>query len=141
MGETNKADGQIPEQEAAGQEPTVQEAQQIDMDAGEQTAASDGVQEAAGLAPGYNGPEDEAELAEGVLQPYVVAFKGVLCLRQEPSLDAPLVAVLPCGAGVFADGEPGPEGWLHVLTGKLSGWMMAEHLEVLPLPELGNGTD
>lgn len=93
-------------------------------------------QEPTGSALENGCPDDKAELAEGVLQPYAVAFKGVLRLRQEPRLDAPIIAVLPCGAGVFADGEPGPEGWLHVLTGRLSGWMMAEHLEPLLLPEL-----
>ena len=86
-------------------------------------------------------PEDGAILAEGVLQPYAVTHEGGLRLRQEPRLDAATIAVLPCGAGVFADEEPGPEGWLHVLTGRLSGWMMAKYLEELPLPELNDDTD
>lgn len=86
-----------------------------------------------------SGQEDEAVLSEAVLQPYAVAFKGGLRLRQEPRLDAPIITELPCGAGVYADGESGPDGWLHVLTGKLSGWMMSEYLEALPLPELGDG--
>lgn len=115
--------------------------QQVDTDAGGQTEAPDGVQDAAGLTPEGGSLENEAELAEGVLQPYAVAFKGVLRLRQEPRPDAPIIAELPCGAGVFADGEPGPDGWLHVRTGRLSGWMMAEYLEALPLPDLGNGAE
>lgn len=136
MARANKAKGQIPEQELPEQE--IPEQKTAEQEIPEQEVSE---QEIAGLAPGDNGPEDEAELTEGVLQPYAVAFKGVLLLRQEPRLDAPIVAVLPCGAGVFADGESGPDGWLHVLTGRLSGWMMAEYLEALPLPELGNEPD
>lgn len=80
--------------------------------------------------------EDEAELKEGLLVEYAVASANGLRLRQEPSLDAAILAVLPQGDGVFCDGEPGPEGWFHVRTGRLEGWMLARHLEELPLPEL-----
>ena len=108
----------------------------------EQEAAGQGLieQETTGSALENGCPDDEAELAEGVLQPYAIAFNGGLRLRRDPRLDAPVIAVLPCGAGVFADGESGPDGWLHVLTGRLSGWMMAKYLEKLPLPELSNET-
>ena len=126
MERTKETAEQIAEQEAAVQKPAEQETAE---------------QESAGPALENDGPEAEAELAEGVLQPYAVAFKGVLRLRQEPRLDAPVLATLPCGAGVFADGEPGPDGWMHVRTGRLSGWMMAEYLEALPLPELDDGAD
>lgn len=111
MAKTNNTAGQIPEQEPAG---SVLE---------------------------NSGPEDKAELVEGVLQPYAVAFADALRLRQEPRLNAPIIATLPCGVGVFADGEPGPDGWLHVRTGRLSGWMMAKYLEALPPPELDDGPD
>lgn len=83
---------------------------------------------------GLLGCEDEAELAEGLLVEYVVTAEGGLRLRERPTLDAPVVAVLPCGAGVFGDGEPAPNGWVHVFTGRLSGWMMDKHLEQLGLP-------
>lgn len=116
MGRTKNPDAQAPEQESPEQE------------AFEPTG-------------GNGNPENKAELAEGILQPYAVAFVSVLRLRQGPSLEAPIIAELPCGAGVFADGEPGPAEWLHVRTGRLSGWMMAEYLEALPLPNLGDGTD
>lgn len=85
---------------------------------------------------GAIGPEDEAELAECVLTQYAVAGTALLNLRSGPSLDARIIAALPQGAGVFEDGEPSPEGWLHVCTGRLEGWMMSRYLEALPLPEL-----
>ena len=78
---------------------------------------------------------DEAELVECVLRECAVTGCEALNLRAEPVLDAPVAAVLPRGAGVFEDGEPGPEGWLHVRTGRLEGWMMSKYLEPLPLPE------
>lgn len=102
---------------------------------------------------GPDGPEellgcqdaDEAELAEALLQPYAVTAKSGLRLRTEPRLDAPIITVLPCGAGVFAGGEPGPDGWRHVFTGRLSGWMMDRHLEpllgALSFPGLGHGAE
>ena len=80
--------------------------------------------------------EDEAELKEGLLIEHAVTSENGLRLRQEPSLDAPILAVLPQGDGVFCDGEPAPEGWRHVRTGRLKGYMLARHLEELPFPEL-----
>lgn len=80
--------------------------------------------------------EDEAVLQEGLLVAFAVASANGLRLRKEPSLDADILVVLPQGDGVFCDGEPGPEGWLHVRTGRLEGWMLAKHLDELPFPEL-----
>lgn len=87
------------------------------------------------------GCQDEAELTEGLLHPYAVTAKGGLRLREEPDLKSAVAAVLPCGAGVFGDGEPGPDGWVHVFTGRLSGWMMDKHLEPLLVPELSHGAE
>ena len=84
---------------------------------------------------------DEAELAEGLLTEYAVTSKGGLRLREEPSVESPIIAVLPQGAGVLACEGP-EDGWLYVRTGRLEGWMMAKHLEAMPLPEwpsLGSG--
>lgn len=78
--------------------------------------------------------EDEAVLQEGLLTEYAVTAEGGLNLRAQPGLDAPIMAVLPFGAGVYAEGEP-MGGWLYVRTGRLEGWMMAAHLDPLPLPE------
>lgn len=93
----------------------------------------------AGTLPGgaEDGQErpDEAELTECVLTEYAVTGCNLLNLRAGPVLDAPIVAQLPRGAGVFEAAEPGPEGWLHVRTGRLEGWMMSKYLEPLPLPE------
>lgn len=75
-------------------------------------------------------PQDEAELFEGTLTEYAVTAEGGLRLRERPSPDAPIIAVLPWGAGVFAD-EPPVGGWVCVTTGLLSGYMMAEHLAPL----------
>ena len=82
------------------------------------------------------GCQDESEVLEGLLVEYAVTSKGGLRLRQEPSLDSPILVVLPLGAGVFSDGVSAPEGWLHVRTGRLEGYMLARHLEELPMPEL-----
>ncbi len=76
------------------------------------------------------GSHDEAELFEGMLTEYAVTAEGGLRLRERPSPDAPIIAVLPWGAGVFAD-EPPLGGWVCVTTGLLSGYMMAEHLAPL----------
>lgn len=80
------------------------------------------------------GCQDEAELSEGVLTEYSVTAEHGLRLRERPSLDAPVIAVLPWGAGVFAD-EPPIGGWVCVTTGLLSGYMLAKHLAPL-VPEL-----
>ena len=82
--------------------------------------------------------EDEAVLMESLLTEYAVAAEGGLNLREQPGLDAPVVAVLPFGAGVYAGDEP-MGGWLHVRTGRLEGWMMAAHLDPLPLLALASG--
>lgn len=76
------------------------------------------------------GCQDEAELSEGVLTEYSVTAKDGLRLRERPSLDAPVIAVLPWGAGVFAD-EPPVGEWVCVTTGLLSGYMLVEHLAPL----------
>lgn len=74
--------------------------------------------------------EDEAELSEGTLTEYSVTADNGLRLRERPSMDAPVIAVLPWGAGVFAD-EPPVGEWLCVTTGLLSGYMLAKHLAPL----------
>lgn len=112
-----------------------------------QEAAPDSVRDASEVTRETAGPEgpeellgcqedgeDAAELAEGVLLPYAVTAAGGLRLRLKPSVDAPIVAELPYGAGVYAD--ECMDGWLHVRTGRLEGYMMAMYLEALPLPEL-----
>lgn len=76
------------------------------------------------------GCQEEAELQEGELTEYAVAPKGGLRLRKRPSLDAPVIAVLPWGAGVFAD-EPPIGEWVCVTTGLLSGYMLVKHLAPL----------
>ncbi len=82
--------------------------------------------------------EDAAVLQEGLLTEYAVTAEGGLNLRAGPGLDAGIIAVLPCGAGVYAEDEP-MGGWLYVRTGRLEGWMMAAHLDPLPLPVLAPG--
>lgn len=76
------------------------------------------------------GCQDEAELSEGTLTEYSVTAERGLRLRERPSLDAPVIAVLPWGAGVFADEPPAGE-WVCVTTGLLSGYMLAKHLAPL----------
>lgn len=114
---------------------SAQEAREVqDMSQGvhEAERTPDGIQ---GSTEGAQELPDEMEVIECVLREYAVTGCEALNLRAEPVLDAPVAAVLPRGAGVFEDGEPGPEGWLHVRTGRLEGWMMAKYLEPLPLPE------
>ena len=82
--------------------------------------------------------EDAAVLQEGLLTEYAVTAEGGLNQRAGPGLDAGIIAVLPCGAGVYAEDEP-MGGWLYVRTGRLEGWMMAAHLDPLPLPVLAPG--
>lgn len=76
------------------------------------------------------GCQDEAELSEGVLTEYAVTAEAGLRLRERPSLDAPVLAVLPWGAGVFSD-EPPLGEWVCATTGLLSGYMLAKHLAPL----------
>ena len=45
--------------------------------------------------------EDAAVLQEGLLTEYAVTAEGGLNLRAGPGLDAGIIAVLPCGAGVY----------------------------------------
>lgn len=78
------------------------------------------------------GCQEEAEPVEGVVCcPYVVTAENGLNLRMKPSLDADILGTLPCGAGVFAEDGPAQNGWRQVSTGRLSGWMLAQHLEPL----------
>ena len=151
-----------PRKTAAAATETAQDAQgQQDMsqDTQEQDYAAEVTQEAAEAAQG--GPEtaqetvtqeiigpddpadllgcedaDEAELAEGLLTEYAVTSKGGLRLREEPTVESHIIAVLPQGVGVLVCEEP-EDGWLYVRTGRLEGWMMAKHLEALSWPELG----
>ena len=76
-----------------------------------------------------------AEVLEGLLMEYAVTSKSGLNLRDAPSLDGAVLAELPQGDGVYSYGEA-EGGWLRVRTGRLEGWMLAEHLEEVPLPEL-----
>lgn len=86
------------------------------------------------------GCQEEAELAEGLLTEYAVTAETGLYLREGPGVDSAALAALPQGAGVLAEGEA-EDGWLRVRTGRLEGWMMAQYLEALPLPELGHGAE
>lgn len=91
------------------------------------------------------GPEDEAELLGCQGEPpndspfqYAVTAEGGLNLREAPNLDAPILAVLPRGVGVFDTGlSQGP--WLEVITGRLAGWVLSEHLEPLSMLEWHDG--
>lgn len=91
-----------------------------------------------GLDPGADIPVvrvGEAGLPEGVLAEYAVTSERGLNLRDAPSFDGAILAVLPQGAGVHSQCKPS-DGWLRVHTGRLAGWMLAEHLDALPPPEL-----
>lgn len=147
MAKTKKAETAAPET-AQG----VQEIQGMSQDTQGQEMALEPAQEPLVGPQEIIGPEnpeellgcqdaDEAELAESVLQSYAVTAGGGLRIRAEPSLDAPVVAVMPCGAGVFGDGEPGPDEWVHVFTGRLSGWMLGRHLELFPAVDLCYGAE
>lgn len=106
------------------------------------TAAAETAQETICPESELLGCQDEAELQEGLLLEYAVTAENGLYLRAGPSVDSAALAVLPWGAGVFAEGGSEPEnGWLRVRTGRLAGYMMEQHLEALPLPELGHGAE
>lgn len=134
---------------AAASPESFQKAQE-ELKMGVDTMDTTGTQEAAeGIATGQIiGPadesellgcqEDEAVLQEGMLTEYTVTAEGGLNLRAGPGLDARIIAVLPFGAGIYTDGEP-MGGWFQVRTGRLEGWMMAAHLDPLPLPALAPG--
>lgn len=72
---------------------------------------------------------------EGLPAEYAVTSESGLNLRDAPGMDGAVLAELPRGAGVYSYGEA-QDGWLRVRTGRLEGWMLAKHLEELPLPEL-----
>ncbi len=116
---------------------SVQEARErleMDMDAPGTRESMEGA--ANGLIVGPADPaellgcQDEGALQEGELTEFAVTAEHGLRLRERPSLDAPVLAVLPRGAGVFA-GEPPVGEWVLVTTGLLSGYMLAEHLAPL----------
>lgn len=69
-------------------------------------------------------PEPEAPQAA---RRFRVAWPSGLHLRQTPSLDAGILAVLPEGAEVTAAGEPALD-WLPVETDAGGGWVMAAYL-------------
>ena len=79
--------------------------------------------------------EDPRAGLEGLLAEYAVTSESGLNLRDAPGMDGSVLAELPRGAGVYSYGEA-QDGWLRVRTGRLEGWMLAKHLEELPLPEL-----
>ena len=85
--------------------------------------------------------QDEADLEETEFIEYAVTAAGGLRLREEPSLNAPVVAVLPCGVGVLGNSRPAENGWRQVFTGRLFGWMLDKFLEPLELPELDDGAE
>lgn len=72
----------------------------------------------------------EQETRDRFQRQYAVSAGNGLNMRQSPRLDAPVVAVLPCGVGVFDNGLI-QNGWMEVSTGRLTGWVRAEHLEPL----------
>lgn len=131
-------------QEAAKAAQEMQEQQDMSQDTQGQETATEAAESGQAVQE-IIGPDDPADLlgcedvdyvptAEGLFVEYAVTAKGGLRLRAQPAPDAPILAVLPCGAGVLACEEP-EDGWLYVHTGRLEGWMMAEHLEAIPWPE------
>lgn len=145
MGRTRKPATAAPEtaQEAQEQQNVSQDTQGQETAAEAAQRAAETVQEGA-VTQEIAGPDDPADLlgcedadyvptAEGLYVEYAVNAKGGLRLREEPSMDAPIIAVLPRGAGVLACEEP-ENGWLHVRTGRLKGWMMSKFLEAIPWP-------
>ena len=121
-------------QEGAESAQETQDGQDVTQDTQAQETAPDGAQGVSETA------QDLEELSEGLLTGYAVTGCDALNLREGPSLDARVVAVLPRDAGVFA--EEGPEGgWLRVCTGWLSGYMMAKYLKPLPWPVLPHGAE
>lgn len=102
----------------------------------ERTKKTTAAERGHGTAPG-----SIAEAPSPVTQPerliteYAVTVEGLLNLRDAPGFHGAILAALPQGAGVYSYDKP-VDGWIHVRTGRLEGWMLAEHLEELPLPEL-----
>lgn len=81
------------------------------------------------------GPEDASELlgcqeAPPDIPPLEYAVTGCtsLNLRERPGLDAPIIAVLPCGVGVSDTGQVQGDWW-EVVTGRLTGWVLSTYLE------------
>ena len=70
--------------------------------------------------------------ADKAAERVVTAERG-LNLREAPGLDSRVLAVLSHGAGVLpaAEQAEGAE-WVHVRTGTLMGWVLAEYLEPVP---------
>lgn len=82
-------------------------------------------------------PDGVPEAAELALTGCYVTGRGGLNLREAPDMNARVVAVLPFGVGVWADMPINDEpGWVRVETGILSGWVRAEFLAPVPVPEL-----
>lgn len=79
--------------------------------------------------------QEESAALEGLIVEYAVTSARGLNLRDRPSLDGKILAVLPFDAGVYSYSQPG-DGWLLVRSGRLEGWVRSEYLEELPLPEL-----
>lgn len=77
----------------------------------------------------------EDDVREGlVFHEFAVIAPGGLRLRMEPHLDAPVLSILPHGAGVWMDTIwDGEAEWLFVRTGTLAGWMMARYLAPVDL--------
>lgn len=146
MAKTNEPKTAAPEtaqEETQAQETASECAQEV-------VQAAQGEQPSAAQETSFGGAErpfrqpaaaqDLAELSEGLMTGYAVTGCDALNLREGPSLDARVIAVIPRDAGVFA--EEGPEnGWLRVCTGWLAGHMMAEYLKPLPWPVLPHGTE
>lgn len=103
------------------------------MERTKKTAAAErGLETTPGTTPGTDAPVTQLE---GLIREYAVTAEGLLNLRDAPSFAGTILAELPRGAGVYSYENP-VDGWLHVRTGRLEGWMLAEYLEELPLPEL-----
>lgn len=102
---------------------------------------SQDTQEIESVSEAAESGQDEAELEEVEFIEYAVTAKGGLRLREEPSQDASVVAVLPCDVGVLGNNLPAENGWRQVFTGRLFGWVMDKFLEPLELPELDDGAE
>ena len=73
-------------------------------------------------------PQAPADLPPDAPLEYAVAGCDALNLRKSPGLDSPVIAVLPRGAGVSDTGRV-QNDWWEVVTGRLTGWVLAEYLE------------
>ena len=97
--------------------------------------AAQDVQDAQKMSQDTQAQEAVPETEETEFIEYAVTAAGGLRLREEPSLDAPVVAVLPCGVGVLGNTRPAENGWRQVFTGRLFGWMLDKFLEPLELSD------